>query len=36
MNINILPYSLFGTAEGEEVYYTFVKFIIYPLKMFAL
>ena len=36
MNINILRYSLFGTAGGQEVDYTFVKFIIYPLTMIVL
>ena len=28
MNINILRYSLFGIAEGQEVDHTFVKFVI--------
>ena len=36
MNINILRYSLFGIAEGQEVDHTFGKFIIYPLTMIAL
>ena len=31
-----LRYSLFGIAGGQEVDHTFVKFIIYPLTMFAL
>ena len=35
MNINILRYSLFGIAGGQEVNHTFVKFIIYPLTMIA-
>ena len=35
MNINILRYSLFGIAGGQEVNYTFVKFIIYLLAMIA-
>ena len=26
MNINILRYSLFGIAEGQEVDHTFVRF----------
>ena len=26
MNINILPYSLFGIAGGQEVDHTFVEF----------
>ena len=30
MNINILRYSLFGIAGGQDVYHTFVKFIIQP------
>ena len=32
MNINILHYSFFGIAGGQEVDHTFVKFItgIYP------
>ena len=32
MNINILRYSLFSIAGGQEI----VKFIIYPLTMIAL
>ena len=36
MNINILRYSLFSIARGQEVDHTFVKFIIYPLTMIAL
>ena len=37
MNINILRYSLFGIAGGQEVdLLTFLKFIIYPLTMIAL
>ena len=36
MNINILRYSLFGIAGGQEVDHTFLKFIIYPLTMIAL
>ena len=36
MNINILRYSLFGIAGGQEVIVTFLKFIIYPLTMIAL
>ena len=35
MNVNILHYSLFGIAGGQEVDHTFVKFIIYPLTMIA-
>ena len=35
MNINILRYSHFGIAGGQEVDHTFVKFIIYPLTMIA-
>ena len=35
MNINILRYSLFGIAGGQEVDLTFVNFIIYPLTMIA-
>ena len=35
MNINILHYSLFGIARGQEVDHTFVKFIIYPFTMIA-
>ena len=33
MNINILRYSLFGIAKGQEVDHTFVKFILHPLTM---
>ena len=29
MNTNILRYSLFGVAEGQEIDYTFVKFTVY-------
>ena len=36
MNINILRYSLFGIAGGQEVDRNFFKFIIYPLTMIAL
>ena len=36
MNINILRYSLFGIAGGQEVDRNFLKFIIYPLAMIAL
>ena len=36
MNINILRYSLFGIAGGQEVDLNFVKFMIYPLTMIAL
>ena len=36
MNINILRYSLFGIAGGQEEDHTFVKFIIYPLTIIAL
>ena len=36
MNINILRYSLFGIAGGQEVDRNFLKFIIYPLTMIAL
>ena len=36
MNINIPRYSLFGIAGGQEVDYTFVKFVIYSLTMIAL
>ena len=36
MNINILRYSLFGIAGGQEVDHVFVKFIIHPLTMIAL
>ena len=32
LNRNILRYSLFGIAGGQEVDHTFVKFIIYPLN----
>ena len=35
MNTNVLRYSLFGIAGGQEVDHTFVKFIIYPLTMIA-
>ena len=28
MNINILPYSLFGIAGGQEVDHTLVKFVV--------
>ena len=35
MNINVLWYSLFGIAGGQEVDHTFVKSIIYPLTMIA-
>ena len=35
MNVNILRYSFFGIAGGQEVDHTFVKFIIYPLTMIA-
>ena len=35
MNLDILQYSLFGIAGGQEVDQTFVKFIIYPLTMIA-
>ena len=35
MNINVLRYSLFGNAGGQEVDHTFVKSIIYPLTMIA-
>ena len=34
--MNILRYSLFGIAGGQEVDHTFVKFIIYSLRMIAL
>ena len=36
MKRNILCYSLFGIARGQEVYHTFVEFIINPLTMIAL
>ena len=36
MNINILRYSLFDIAGGQEVDHTFVKSIICPLTMIAL
>ena len=36
MNINILRYSLFGIARGQEVDCNFLKFIICPLTMIAL
>ena len=37
MNINILRYSLFGIAGGQEIdRVTFLKFIIYPLAMIAI
>ena len=36
MNINILRYSLFGIAGGQEVDRNFFKLIIYPLTMIAL
>ena len=36
MNINILRYSFFGIAGGQEVDHTFVKFIIYSLPTTAL
>ena len=35
MNINILHYSLYGIAGGQEIDHTFVKFIIHPLTMIA-
>ena len=36
MNINILRYSLFGVAGGQEMDHTFLKLIIYPLTNFQL
>ena len=36
MNRNILRYSLFCIAGGQEVDHTSVKSIIYPLTMIAL
>ena len=36
MNINILRFSFFGIAGGQEVDHTFVKFIIYPFTMIGL
>ena len=36
MSINILRYSLFVIAGGQEVDHTFVQFIIYPLTMIGL
>ena len=36
MNLNILRYSLFDIARGQEVDHTFIKSIIYPLTMIAL
>ena len=36
MKVNILRYSLFGIAGGQEVDHAFVKFIIYPFTMIAL
>ena len=35
MNVNILRYSLFGIAGGQEVDHTFVTFNIYSLTMIA-
>ena len=35
MNINILRYSLFGIAGGQEIDHTFVKLTIHPLTMIA-
>ena len=37
MNANLLHYSLFGIAGGqEEVNHTYVKFVIYPFTMIAV
>ena len=36
IGLNILRYSLFGIAGGQEVDHTFVKFITYSLTMSAL
>ena len=36
MNINILRYSLFSIAGGQEIDHAFVKFIIHPLAMIVL
>ena len=36
MNVNILRYSLFGIAGGQEVDHILVKFIIYPLTLITL
>ena len=33
---NILRYSFFGIAGGQEVNHTFVKFVIFPITMIAL
>ena len=35
LETDILHYSLFGIAGGQEIDHTLVKFIIYPLTMIA-